>query len=187
MKILTFLKYSKKSVTLIELVTVIVIVGVLCVGLGSFIKQAMDVWNFTTFRSDIVNDARIAVLRMARDLRGISLSASAIQSTTNATMIAYTVGSATNRYRYDGLSIPANKRLYYEIDSASDGTFESSNILLAELANFSFRYYNNTGYDITAGIAGNISNISMIGMNVTVGNPVTKETFSVNYLVTPRS
>jgi MSHA biogenesis protein MshO len=56
--------------TLIELVTVIVILGVLSIGLSSFLKFGAQIFIEATDRNQILSSARFAIERINRELRG---------------------------------------------------------------------------------------------------------------------
>ena len=59
----------KKAVTLIECIVVIVIIGALSVGFASYMSGTIDIWNLISSRSEVVNEARVGLLRMAREIR----------------------------------------------------------------------------------------------------------------------
>ncbi len=66
-----FLQYKKQSgFTLIELVTVIVILGILSVGISSFLKFGAQIFVDATDRDKILSSARFAIERLNRELRG---------------------------------------------------------------------------------------------------------------------
>lgn len=66
-----FAKQKKQSgFTLIELVTVIVILGILSVGLSGFLKFGAQIFVEATDRDKILSSARFAIERLNRELRG---------------------------------------------------------------------------------------------------------------------
>ncbi len=62
---------AKKGVTIIELVMVIVIVGVLASVASLYIKETIDLWRFLTYRSEVVAQGRMALMRMGREIRQV--------------------------------------------------------------------------------------------------------------------
>jgi len=64
-------KITKQSgFTLIELVTVIVVLGVLSIGVSSFLKFGAQIFVDATDRDKILSSARFAIERLNRELRG---------------------------------------------------------------------------------------------------------------------
>ena len=61
MKINRGMKFKIKAFTLIELLVVMVIVGILATGFSAFYVKFVDIWKFVSFRTDIVNEARIGL------------------------------------------------------------------------------------------------------------------------------
>ena len=59
------------GLTLIEVVMTIAIVGIIAAGSTLYIRQVMDLWNFSSFRNEAVSPVRIALSRMTRDIRQI--------------------------------------------------------------------------------------------------------------------
>lgn len=63
------MRKSSAGFTLIELITVIVILGVLATAISSFIKFATQIYSETTARDQLVSSARFAIERLNRDVR----------------------------------------------------------------------------------------------------------------------
>ena len=132
---------QKKSVTLIELVMVILVVGTLAAGFSWYLIQVIDVWNFVSFRNETVNQARSGLMRMSRDIRQIiplGIEQAGIDAL-QFLVIDENDYSVRLRYRLDG------SNLFYEIDDipqgAPDGTFDSSNVLLGGVSSLNFTYF----------------------------------------------
>ncbi len=141
----------RKSVTLIELVIVIVLVGVLSVGFSRYFVDIINTWNFVSFRSEVVNVARSAFMQMTRRIRQIKKrtpSENTIETADIGTLKFVSLDTSDNniriRYRVSG------NELYYDLDSDFDGNFESSHILLGGVYNFHFRYYKNDGTEMAS-------------------------------------
>lgn len=139
-------KKNADSLTLIELVITITITGILAVGLGKFIIQAVDTWDFVSDRSDLVNRARFGVMRMGRDIR----QASSINAATAIRLDFIrgdSSGGALMRYRY----VAGNNRIVYRLDENGNGNLndESDRLFLPGVTAFQFSYFDNTGTDIT--------------------------------------
>lgn len=64
-----FMSNKSSGFTLIELITVIVILGVLATAISSFIRFGTQVYTETTARDQLVSSARFAIERMNRDIR----------------------------------------------------------------------------------------------------------------------
>ncbi|MDG1750525.1 MAG: type II secretion system protein, partial [Thalassotalea sp.] len=58
-----------KGFTLIELVTVIVILGVLAVGISSFLQFGTRIFSETSARDELISSARFSVERINREVR----------------------------------------------------------------------------------------------------------------------
>lgn len=64
-----YLPHKESGFTLIELISVIVILGILAVSVSSFLKFGMQIYAETTVRDQIISSARFAVERLNRDVR----------------------------------------------------------------------------------------------------------------------
>lgn len=61
----------KRTVTLIELVVVIVLAGIITVGLASFIIQVIKTYQFVEFRNEVAQEGKKALDWMVRDIKEI--------------------------------------------------------------------------------------------------------------------
>ena len=141
----------KKSVTLIELIAVITIVGLLSAGFAWYLIDVINTYNFTSFRSEIVNTARSAFMQMTRKIRQIKKrtpSENTIEVADAGTLQFISLDINDNdiriRYRFSG------NDLYYDLDGDFDGSFESSHLLVGRLYNFNFKYYTEDGTELSS-------------------------------------
>ena len=139
----------RKGVTLIELVIMMVLIGALSVGISRYLVNVIDVWNFTSFRSDIVANARGAFMKMIRDIRQIKKrtpSENTIEVADRSALQFISLDTNYNdiriRYRLSG------NYIYYDLDSNFDGTFDNSQILMTGAYNFYFKYYTKAGDEL---------------------------------------
>ncbi|MCP4652174.1 MAG: hypothetical protein GY858_02165 [Candidatus Omnitrophica bacterium] len=169
---------KRKAVTLIELVVVITTIGFLTLGVSAYLIQAMDVWNFLSFRSDVVNEARRGLMRMGRDMR--KLSVIEISNDDDCTFLIDIGGTETRvRYRYDA----GNSEVLYEVDADDDGTFsapEPSYVLLDGVSAFDFDYIDRNNVSTSTP-----ADAYLIVIAVTLQNM--NETMQLSYQVFPRS
>ena len=52
-----------KGVTLIELIVVMMVVGILTAASSMYIKETVDLWRFLNFRSEVVSQGRMALMK----------------------------------------------------------------------------------------------------------------------------
>lgn len=64
---------SKRGFTLIELVMVIVIVGTLTSVSSMYIRETINLWRMLSFRNEVISIGRMALKRMAREMRQMKL------------------------------------------------------------------------------------------------------------------
>lgn len=72
-----------KGFTLIELVTVIIVLGVVSVGISGFIRTGMQIYSDVTERDQLLSESRFVVARINRELR-IAIPNSAREATNSA-------------------------------------------------------------------------------------------------------
>lgn len=98
---------SSKSVTLIELVMLIVIVGILAGVSSMYIKETIDLWRFLSYRSEVVAQGRLAVMRMEREIRQVRDKDSIL--TANSSRFRFIDRSATTiDYQLSGNNLMRN-------------------------------------------------------------------------------
>jgi prepilin-type N-terminal cleavage/methylation domain-containing protein len=121
----------KSGLTLIELVMTISIVGILVSGSMLYIKQVIDLWDFMSFRNEIVSPGMMALTRMSREIRQISNSTSVLNA--NNTSFRFT---DVNNVIID----------YY---FSSPNLIRNNDTLASGVSNLTLTYYNLTNQPIT--------------------------------------
>ncbi len=121
----------KKGLTLIELVMTISIVGILVSGSMLYIKQVIDLWDFMSFRNEIVSDGRMALTRMSREIRQISNSTSVLNA---------------NSTRFNFADVNNGNIDYY---FSSPNLMRNNDTLASGVSNLTLTYYNLTNQPIT--------------------------------------
>jgi len=143
----------RKSVSLIELVVVISIVGILAAGFSAYYTGSVDLWDRLSFRNEVVGGIRSGIARMGRDIRQIKRwepTDQAIETATGDTLqfLKFDEANTTRmRYRY------VTGDVYLQIDEDSDGSFEAgepSSVLIEGLSNFTFSYFDSGGNSTAA-------------------------------------
>ena len=124
---------SKKGLTLIEIVMVIVIVATVVAGLSFYIKNIVDLYNFVTFRNEIALSARMALSRMIREIRQCSSPTELVGNISVADAHSFTfidITGATIAYSLSGSNLMRNSDIlatnvsalnftYYDLNSAA--------------------------------------------------------------------
>lgn len=170
---------KRKTVTLIELIVVIVVTGIITVGLSKYIVQTMNIWDFISTRTDIVSEVRLGLIRLGRDIR-LTETIEAVDTDISDDEISLQLvkhGGQRIRYRYNQV----NDRVFYEEDTDSDAIFEAgepSEILLSGVSSFSFQYFKNDG--TTTIVAGEVYRINIAVTLLTGG-----QTIQLNYGIFP--
>ncbi len=118
---------GERGLTLIEIVMVIVIVGILAGGSMIYIRQVIELWDFTSFRGEIVAQGRVALGRMSRDIRQIR----------NGTAVFYANGT---RFQFNDINNASVN--YYLFNSIN--LMRNNDILADGVSSLIFSYYNQT-------------------------------------------
>ena len=132
-----------KGLTLIELIIVITIIGALTLGFSWYFIKTIDLWNFLSFRNEIVNQIRIGLIRMGRDIRQIKRRTPTQETIEEATESSFQfireidTGDVRIRYRY----LTNDTEVVYEVDQDLDGVFDYSHTLLSGASSFRFTYF----------------------------------------------
>lgn len=141
---------TEKAFSLIEVIIVIVLVGGLVGGFSWCLKEYIDVWRMVNYRSEMVNEARLGLWQMARNIRQVKPDTPEEEGLEIADrdciqfIILSADGNETRiRYRYH------NSQIFYDLDKDGDGIFEHSNVLIKEVDSFHFSYYNIDEQELT--------------------------------------
>ena len=120
-----------KGLTLIETVMTIAIMGILSGVLVFSIKGVMDLWDFWSFRSETASQGRIAVIRMAREIRQVRNETAILIA--DSSRIQF---SDTNNQTIDFLLSGTNLT-------------RNGNVLATGITNLTFIYYNASSAQLT--------------------------------------
>ena len=110
-------RHDAKGVTLIELIIVIMIVGILTTVSSLYIKETIDLWRFLTFRSEVTAQGRLALLRMARELRQLR-DASSVVTANISQLRFYDMSGSDINYGLSGNNLVRNSDV---LASGADG------------------------------------------------------------------
>jgi prepilin-type N-terminal cleavage/methylation domain-containing protein len=141
-----------KGLTLIEMVMTIVIAGIILGVLSFSVKGIIDLWDFGSFRSEIVSQGRTAVMRMVREIRQVK----------NETAIFI---SESSRIQFNDTN---DQTIDYSLTGAN--LIRNNNVLASGISNLTFIYYNITNAELTPlplDAAGR-AEIFMIGLRLTI-------------------
>lgn len=153
-------RFSKKGLTLIELIVVIIMVGILMSGLSLGIKETIDLWRFLTFRNEIASQGRIALVRMAREIRQIKT-----RSPSNEPIIIANEG----RLQFTDID---DLVIGYQLSGNS--LMRNSDILADNASNLTFCYYDRDKNEICSPACscdvpgGQLSDVEIIGVRLEV-------------------
>ncbi len=175
---------SLTGFTLIEFIVVISIVGILSAGFSSYIIKTIDLWKFWSFRNEIVNQTRVALIRMGRDIRQIKKRTPADQTIEEAAAASLQFRKVVDdseikmKYSYNS----SLKELFYTVDTDGDDdlTYEAAYPLLSEIKNFSFTYYDRSGNVTT-----DASQVYLVKINVEVEKE--DQSLALHYELFPRN
>jgi prepilin-type N-terminal cleavage/methylation domain-containing protein len=123
---------NRKGITLIELVMVIVIVGILAGASSMYIKETIDLWRFLTFRNEVVSGGRMALARMAREIR--QMDEAEVAQTDSLQFLD--INGSRLRFRRT-----ADNNLWRDVDSNLDDIFEAQDVLATGVSELDFSYY----------------------------------------------
>ncbi|MBU1998636.1 MAG: prepilin-type N-terminal cleavage/methylation domain-containing protein [Candidatus Omnitrophota bacterium] len=123
---------KNRGVSLVELVVVIVIVGVL-VGVSSmYIVETINLWQFLTYRHEVVAQGRGALMRMIREMRQIAPPVSAANSASLGFNYTDASGTTAVTYQLSGTNLMRNSDiLAANVNSLNFTYMDSASSILA--------------------------------------------------------
>jgi len=133
------------------MVITISIVGIIVAVSSMYIVEVIRLWDFMSFRNEVVSQDRMALMRMTREMRQV--------------------------YNQSSILIATGTRFYFNINNTSaidynlNGTslMRDANILATGITNLTFVYYNNTSGVIPTPVA-NTSQIYLINITLEVSS-----------------
>ena len=120
----------KSGLTLIELVMTISIVGILVSASMFYIKQVIDLWDFMSFRNEIVSPGMMALTRMSREIRQVN----------NSTAV---LNANSTRFRFTDVN-----NVIIDYSFSSPNLIRNNDTLASGVSNFTLTYYNLTNQPI---------------------------------------
>ena len=153
-------KNARAGVTLMELIMVMSCVAILVSLGGMYIKQIFNLWNTVSFRSEVVEQGRMALSRMAREIRQVNNTTSVLNAT-------------ASRFRFNDSS---GNTIDY---SYSAGNLTRNGNVLAPLNNLTFQYYDNRSQVIASpAVAPQATNITRVNMTIGIRSGSQDKTLS---------
>jgi prepilin-type N-terminal cleavage/methylation domain-containing protein len=130
---------KQKSFTLIEFVIVIGLVGILSAASSVYIVDVINSWRYASFRNEVVWRARIALIRMDREIRMAKSITTAQNSTitftvTDGILLTADSNDDTVTYTYNAGS--------HSLERTLNGTMA---ILSQNVYDLTFSYYDSSG------------------------------------------
>lgn len=121
-------RLGRKGITIIEFIIVISIVGILAAVSSLYISETINLWQFLSFRNELVSQERMALMRMVREIRQINDDFSVI--TANAA-----------RFQFDDIN---DNRIDYRLQGVD--LMRNTDVLISGVDSLAFTYYdeNNT-------------------------------------------
>ena len=174
-------RYSKGGMggfTLIELVITMVIIGIIAYVVATAISTGVKGYFATDFRKEALDQARIAMERMTREIRNLRSSAD-VSATSNASQICFiNTDGAVISFRYSANNIARQDTLA----SLAACPGAAGNTLATNITAFSFGYVSDTGAVGGAFVAGTTRRIM-----ITITSTISNESVTLQSDVWPRS
>ncbi|MCX5657383.1 MAG: prepilin-type N-terminal cleavage/methylation domain-containing protein [Candidatus Omnitrophica bacterium] len=130
----------KKGVTIIELLIAILIVGMLSLGLAYMITSGLKVWSGGQKRTEMMDQGRISVERVSRELRQAVRNTIATYNDTDVKFNAILGGNTTYivEYKLSGTALQRSEK-------TSSGAADDFVNIAESVNNLNIVYYNNSG------------------------------------------
>ena len=155
-----------RGLTLIELVMVMVTVGLLVAVSSMYIREVIGLWNFASFRNEVVSQGRIAMMRMVREIRQVN----------NDTALLVAGGS---RFKFNDTE---NNTIDYNF---SNGNFTRNGYRMADgVSSLAFVYYDNQSRSLAAPLV-NPQHTNIASVNITLGMSASGQSKTFNAKVYP--
>jgi len=137
---------DKKGITLIELVLGMVLIGIVALVVANALSTGITGFFVTDYRKEALDQARIAMDRMAKEMRNVRTSSDIGTATSSELCFVNTQGTRIN-FRYES---PYIRRL--EGGGACPGGAETGDILATGVSNVTFsgifKYVLSTGAEV---------------------------------------
>ncbi len=163
---------KSKGFTLVELVIVIVLMGIITGIVGSILLGAIDAWTFKFNRQDLLSDGRLAMNRMAREIKEVKNRAKV--TTADASEFSFeNIDSVDITYALSDT----------DLDRTED---ETTNTLAEDVSSLAFTYFDADGDEIEEpDVAPGATDIRRIRINITLTK--NGENFYLQSDISPRN
>jgi len=144
---------NNKGFTIIEIIMAIVVVGILAGASSMYIMETVNLWRFLSFRNESVSQGRAAMVRMAREIRGLA-------SVTTA---------GPNELQFDDLT---GATINYQLSGSN--LLRNALVLANDVQNLQFCYYNSNSGPVCSPLcscgvdSADLDDIKRISMELTV-------------------
>lgn len=144
--------HDSRGFTLIEVIMVIILLGIIGSIAATIIYQGARSYGEEEVRKDLTTQGRIAIERMAREIRLVNCIASGNNCTPDNTTITFwtAAGFRFVNINYEGRGFQTSGTDLV-LCSVSDCT--ASDILASNVSSLSFTYYDNAGGMLTPGVS----------------------------------
>ncbi|MBI3333389.1 MAG: type II secretion system protein [Candidatus Omnitrophica bacterium] len=157
---------------LIELITVIAIVGIMSGVVFGPIVSGVNLWNAIQFRDDATSQGRLALERMVREMSWVKDDKSVV--TANST--TFTFVSA----------LSGNETVTFQYDAANSRILRGADLLVGGVTACSITYYNAANGAISVPLVGN-QRTDIVRMQLTVTLASGTQSVTVQEMIYPRN